>query len=144
MLLMHCMTSHKQKRTTNNSLYNKTEPDTPLEEAYHVRSTNKQHRISVLFYLCKLVMYHNTYKKEVLLYMTRETLDKGIELAAQINSVVDLQTLITNAAMDDAELQASRDGRVLNCSDLQPEIAAKLLQVLKDEENKLEDQLAAL
>lgn len=92
----------------------------------------------------KLVMYSNTHKKEVLLYMTRETLDKGIELVAQINSVVDLQTLIVNAAMDDAELQASRDDRVLNRSDLQPEIAAKLLQVLKDEENKLEDQLAAL
>lgn len=105
----------------------------------------KQHLIPwCCFYLRKLVMYNNTYKKEVLLYMTRETLDKGIELVAQINAVVDLQTLIVNAAMDDAELQASRDGRVLNRSDLQPEIAAKLIQVLKDEENKLEDQLAAL
>ena len=89
-------------------------------------------------------MYSNTHEKEVLLYMTRETLDKGIELAAQINAVVDLQNLITNAAMDGAELQASSDGKVLNHSDLQPEMAAKLLQVLKDEENKLEDQLAAL
>lgn len=78
------------------------------------------------------------------MYMTRETLDKGIELVAQINAVVDLQTLIANAAMNDAELQASRDGRVLNRSDLPPEIAAKLLQVLKDEETKFEDQLAAL
>jgi hypothetical protein len=76
--------------------------------------------------------------------MTRETLDKGIELAAQINKVVDLQNLITNASMKGAKLQASRDGKVLNHSELWPEVTAKLLKVLKDEETKLEGQLAAL
>lgn len=101
-------------------------------------------QIEMLFYLCKLVMHSNTYKKEVLLYMTREILDKGIELAAQINKVVDLQNLITNASMKGARLQASRDGKVLNHSELWPEVTAKLLQVLKDEETKLEGQLAAL
>ena len=76
--------------------------------------------------------------------MTIETLEKANEIRDEFNAIVDLETLFRNASMEDARLRACRDNKVLNECALWPEIAAKLIAVLHDEEERLNAELDAL
>ena len=76
--------------------------------------------------------------------MTIKTLEKANRIRAEINAIVDLETLFRNASMPDAELWAYKDIKVLNRCTLCAEIADKLIAALHDEEERLSAELEAL
>lgn len=76
--------------------------------------------------------------------MTLEVLEKANEIVEEANAIDDLQVLLRNASMQNAEVRACRGSEVLNRCTLWPEITEKLLEVLQSEKVKLNAKFEAL